>query len=93
MELLGLRQGSLAATLDGDFPELRATLWQSEAAAAAAAQALGPQMAENRGRLDDLLREGLLLQEALERGVGAGVLERLLPKRFKQYQKGVSGRV
>jgi MoxR-like ATPase len=50
-------------------------------------------MEENRKRLEDLLREALTLQEALGRGVGAGVLERLLPKRFKQYQKGVSGRV
>jgi MoxR-like ATPase len=93
VELLDLRQGGLAATLDGDFPELRATLWQSESTAAAAAQALAPQMEENRKRLEDLLREALTLQEALGRGVGAGVLERLLPKRFKQYQKGVSGRV
>lgn len=34
-----------------------------------------------------------LLQAALDRGVGAGVLERVLPKRYKQYQKGISGRV
>lgn len=41
---------------------------------------------------DDLLREAMLLQAALAQGVPAAVLERLLPKRFKQYQKGISGR-
>ena len=41
---------------------------------------------------EDLLREALVLQTALDRGVAAGVLERLLPKRFKQYSKGISGR-
>lgn len=33
-----------------------------------------------------------LLQAALDQQVPAAVLERLLPKRFKQYQKGISGR-
>lgn len=41
---------------------------------------------------EDLLREAMLLQAALDKGVPAAVLERLLPKRFKQYQKGISGR-
>ena len=93
VELLDLRQEGLAATLDGDFPELRSTVWLSEAGAAAAAQALGPQMAENRKRVEDLLKEAMLLKESLERKVAATTLERLLPKRFKQYTKGVSGRV
>ncbi|KAL4438050.1 hypothetical protein ABPG77_004271 [Micractinium sp. CCAP 211/92] len=92
VELLDLRQGSLAATLEGGFPELRATVWQSEASVQAAVQALTPQMTENKKRAEDLLREALLLQAALERAVPAAVLERLLPKRFKQYQKGISGR-
>lgn len=34
----------------------------------------------------------MLLQAALDKAVPAAVLERLLPKRFKQYQKGISGR-
>jgi len=34
----------------------------------------------------------MLLQAALDQAVPAAVLERLLPKRFKQYQKGISGR-
>jgi MoxR-like ATPase len=88
VEVLALRQGSLAATLGGAFPELRDTVWQSEAAVQAAAQALTPQMTENRKRAEDLLREAMLLQMALDRGVPAAVLERLLPKRYKQYQKG-----
>jgi MoxR-like ATPase len=43
--------------------------------------------------VEDLLREALLLRAALERPVAAGVLEKLLPRRYKQYQKGVSGKV
>lgn len=93
VELLDMRQGSLAATLDGDFPELRSCLWFSEATATAAAQFLGPQTVENRSKAEDLLREALVLREALGNCVPASALERLLPKRFKQYQKGVAGRV
>jgi MoxR-like ATPase len=93
VELLDLRQGGLAATLDFDFPELRSSLWLSEAGAAAAAQVLAPQTSENRRKSEDLLREALILREAIVRKVPSTVLERLLPKRFKQYQKGVAGRV
>lgn len=93
VELLDMRQAGLAATLDGNFPELRSTVWLSEAGAAAAAQALAPQMVENRKRVEDLLKEAMVLKEALERRVAAVTLERLLPRRFKQYQKGISGRV
>ncbi|KAI3438742.1 hypothetical protein D9Q98_001161 [Chlorella vulgaris] len=92
VEVLSLRQGSLAATLDGGYPELRDTVWQSEAAVQAAVQALTPQMTENKKRAEDLLREAMLVQAALDQGVQAAVLEKLLPKRFKQYQKGISGR-
>lgn len=92
VELLDLRQASLASTLDGNFPDLRDTVWQSEASVQAAVQALTPQMTENKKRAEDLLREALTLQSALDRGVPATVLERLLPKRFKQYTKGISGR-
>ena len=44
-------------------------------------------------QVEDLLREALVLLATLEQAAPAGVLERLLPKRFKQYQKGVSSRV
>jgi MoxR-like ATPase len=93
VDLLQMRQAGLAATLDGDFPELRSSVWLSEAAAATAAQAMAPQMVENRKRVEDLLREAMVLKEALTRKVAANTLEKLLPKRFKQYEKGISGRV
>lgn len=98
VELLELRHGGSVITLGdgsgaGGFPELRTTAWQSESAVQAAVQSLIPQMVENKKRLEDLLREALILQATLEKGVPAGVLERLLPKRFKQYQKGISGKV
>ena len=42
---------------------------------------------------EDLLREGLVLEAALKQEpIVPGLLERLLPRRFKQYQKGVSSR-
>lgn len=42
--------------------------------------------------MEDLLREAETMSVCLTRGVAPGMLERLLPKRFKQYQKGVSGK-
>jgi hypothetical protein len=56
------------------------------------AQALTPQMTENRRRAEELLREAYTLAECLQRRCGAGILERLLPKRYKQYSKGISGK-
>ena len=38
VELLEGRQAALAATLEGAFPELRCTVWQSEASVQAAVQ-------------------------------------------------------
>ena len=67
-----------AQTLDGGFPELRQTVWQSAATVQAAVQALTPQMAENKSRVEDLLREALLLQVGKGWGVG-GPLVRLQP--------------
>jgi hypothetical protein len=55
-------------------------------------QALTPQMTENRRRAEELLREAYTLSECLQRRCTAGVLERLLPKRYKQYSKGISGK-
>ena len=91
VELLRLRHADLAATLANNFPALRETVWQSAGAARAAAQALAPALEENRGRAADLLREALVLEGALRCG-RRGVLERVLPKRAKQYAKGVSDR-
>lgn len=93
--LLRSRHASLALSLDAGFPELKSSVWQSEAATQAAVQGLTPQMTENRKKVEELLRESLVLQSCLERSAagqsGMGpLLERLLPKRLKQYQKGVA---
>jgi hypothetical protein len=42
VELLDLRQGGLAQTLDGGFPELRTSVWQSEGSVQAAVQVRSP---------------------------------------------------
>lgn len=39
----------------------------------------------------ELLREGKTVEACLRQQTPSGVLEKLLPKRFKQYKKGVSG--
>lgn len=49
-------------------------------------------MSENKRRAEELLREAYTLCEALQRRAGAGVLEKLLPKRHKQFAKGIAGR-
>jgi MoxR-like ATPase len=49
-------------------------------------------MTENRRRAEELLREAYVLSECLQRRCTAGVLEKLLPKRYKQYAKGISGK-
>jgi MoxR-like ATPase len=91
VELLESRQSALAATLEGAFPELRATVWQSEASVQAAVQALTPQITENKRKTEDLLREAYTLQTCLSQRVSASILEKLLPKRYKQYMKGIGG--
>lgn len=55
-------------------------------------QALTPQMTENKRKTEDLLREAYTLQQCLQQHSAAGVLEKLLPKRYKQYQKGISSK-
>jgi len=92
VELLEARHGGLTKTLDGQFPELRSTVWQSEGSVQAAVQALTPQMTENKKKLEELFRESLVLKACLDQSTKASMLERLLPKRFKQYQKGISGK-
>ncbi|GMH33679.1 hypothetical protein BSKO_01513 [Bryopsis sp. KO-2023] len=91
VKLLEARHGGIAQTLDGEFPDLRATIWQSEGTVQAAVQSLTPQMTENRKKVVDLLREAKLVEACLKEKTEASVLERLLPKRFKQYKKGISG--
>lgn len=43
-------------------------------------------------QVEDLLRETMVMQEALQKDASAGLLEKLLPKRHKQYQRGISSR-
>lgn len=50
VELLESRQAALAATLEGAFPELRATVWQSEASVQAAVQVRSATFAVDYGR-------------------------------------------
>lgn len=90
--LLQDRHASLSVALGASFPELRASIWQSAASVQSAVQSLTPQVTENKKKAEDLLREAQVLAECLSRGVPGGVLEKMLPKRFKQYQKGISGK-
>jgi MoxR-like ATPase len=53
------------------------------------AQALTPQITENKRKTEDLLREAYTLQTCLSQRVSASILEKLLPKRYKQYMKGI----
>lgn len=46
-------------------------------------------MTENKRRAEELLREAYTLRACLQDGAAPGVLEKLLPKRYKQWQKGV----
>lgn len=88
--LLDSRLAGLIGNLEGQFPELRSTVWQSEGTVQAAVQALTPQMTENKKKVTDLLRETILVQYCLQEQISASILEKLLPKRYKQYQKGIS---
>lgn len=54
VDLLSARHGDLCAVLEapgGGYPDLRNSVWQAPASAQAAAQSLGPQMAENRKKV------------------------------------------
>ena len=51
VELLQQRQAGLSSTLGQQFPEMRATIWQSESSVQAAAQSLTPQMTENKKKV------------------------------------------
>ena len=90
VDLLAARWRALGATLDGDFPLLRANVWVGPAATASATQVIAPVMRDNRAKVEALLREVLLLQAVVTADADcAGVLEQLLPRRQKQYAKGL----
>lgn len=56
--LLKSRATELATTLDADFPDLRSSIWLSEAAAQTSVQSLTPQMTENRQRVRATPQDG-----------------------------------
>lgn len=55
-------------------------------------QSLTPQITENKRKTEELLREAYTLCTCLSQRVSAGVLEKLLPKRYKQYAKGIGSK-
>ena len=70
VELLQARHASLSYTLDGAFPELRTTIWQSESSVQGAVQGLTPQMTENKKKVRVWVMgtggsDGAVKQEAL----------------------------
>lgn len=91
-EILVSRLENVREALELDFPNLRSSIWLSDSNASSAVQFLSPQMEENKGKLEDMVKETLILRQALASNVQGGTIERLLPKRFKQYQKGVAER-
>lgn len=84
------KQQELGSTLEGEFPLLRGNVWLGANSVAGAAQNLGPALRENKLKVESLLNEVLVLHSCLERPAHPGVLEKLLPKRLKQYEKGIS---
>jgi len=91
-DILSSRLENVREALELDFPHLRSSIWLSDANASSAVQFLAPQMEDNKEKLEDMVKETLILEKALSKGVPGGVLEKLLPKRFKQYQKGIAER-
>ena len=81
---------SFSNALEHGFPLLRGSLWYSPQQVASAGQILAPPMKENLKKLQALLEEANIVKLSLEDQVEAQVLEKLLPKRLKQYEKGVA---
>jgi hypothetical protein len=50
-QLLETKHARLAATLDGSYPQLKHSVWQSEASQQSAVQTLMPQMTENKAKV------------------------------------------
>lgn len=50
-QLLETKHARLAATLDGNYPQLKHSVWQSEASQQSAVQTLTPQMTENKAKV------------------------------------------
>jgi len=90
VEILEARYGSICARLQSDFAQLRSCLWFGEDSKQGFIQTLQPLYADNKKKVTELLREALTLHEALQSCDKPGLLEKLLPKRWKQYQSGLS---
>ena len=73
--------------LHGGFPKLRGSCWYSSQQVGGASQVLAPPMKENIKKVSELLHETDLVFFCMEQQTQAEVLEKLLPKRLKQYQK------
>jgi len=50
-QLLETKHARLAATLDGNYPQLKGSVWASESSMQSAVQTLTPQMTENKARV------------------------------------------
>lgn len=92
-EILISRLENVRESLELEFPHLKSSIWLSNANVNSAIQFLGPHAEENMSKLEDMVKETLILQNALMNKVEGGILEKLLPKRFKQYQKGIADKV
>ena len=57
-QLLETKHARLAATLDGNYPQLKHSVWQSEASQQSAVQTLMPQMTENKAKVHQSAAEG-----------------------------------
>ena len=58
-QLLETKHARLAATLDGNYPQLKHSVWQSEASQQSAVQTLVPQMTENKAKVGRSAQEQL----------------------------------
>ncbi|WPT13334.1 hypothetical protein PSENEW3_00001175 [Picochlorum sp. SENEW3] len=89
-DILVSRLENVRESVELDFPHLKSSIWLSNANVNSAIQFLSPHAEENKSKLEDMVKETLILQNALANKVEGGILEKLLPKRFKQYQKGIA---
>lgn len=83
------QEASLASALEGGFPLMRGSLWFSPQQVASAAQVMAPPMKENLNKVRLLAEETLCVLLCLEEKAERQVLEKVLPKRLRQYEKGV----
>ena len=90
LDALTLQEGKFGHALENQFPALRGSPWFSPQQVSAAVQTLSPQLRENLKKVSGLVEELVTVQECLSSRVQAGVLEQLLPKRLKQYEKGIA---